>query len=42
LELGTHHLAAGQHRMRFTVVGKNSASTGFSFGIDAIDLLDNQ
>jgi hypothetical protein len=39
LELGTLDLAAGQHRLRFAVVGKNTASTGFCFGIDAIDIL---
>jgi len=39
LELGTLDLAAGQHRLRFAVVGKNAASTGFCFGIDAIDIL---
>jgi len=38
LELGTHELAAGQHRLRFTAVGKNGASTGYSFGLDAVDL----
>lgn len=40
LELGNHHLNAGQHRIRFTVTGKNPVSTGYLFGIDAIDLLD--
>jgi hypothetical protein len=40
LELGRHQLAAGQHRIRFTVVGKCAASTGYRFGVDAIDLLD--
>jgi len=40
LELGNHVLAAGQHHLRFTVAGKNAASTGHFFGIDAIDLLD--
>jgi hypothetical protein len=39
LELGTHFLAAGEHRIRFTSVGKDGASGGFSFGIDAVDLL---
>jgi hypothetical protein len=33
-------LTAGQHRLRFTVAGKNVASTGYLFGVDAIDLLD--
>jgi hypothetical protein len=40
LELGNHQLTAGQHRLRFTVAGKNVASTGYLFGVDAIDLLD--
>lgn len=39
LEMGTHELAAGRHRLRFTAVGRNPASTGYRFGIDAIDLL---
>ncbi len=39
LELGDYNLGAGQHRIRFVSVGKNPASAGFSFGIDAIDLL---
>jgi hypothetical protein len=40
LELGKHALGAGQHRLRFTAAGKNLASTGYAFGVDAIDLLD--
>jgi hypothetical protein len=39
LELGQHNLAAGKHRLRCTVVGKNPASSNFFFGLDAIDLL---
>ncbi|HEV3299287.1 MAG TPA: C1 family peptidase [Planctomycetaceae bacterium] len=39
LELGTHELAAGPHALRVTSVGKNPASKGFSFGIDALDLV---
>jgi hypothetical protein len=39
LELGTHHLTAGRHRLRFVVAGKNPASDGYFFGLDAIDLL---
>ena len=39
LELGTHELAAGEHRLRVASVGKDSASGGFSFGLDALDLL---
>jgi hypothetical protein len=40
LELGTHELAEGPHRIRFTSAGKNDASAGFAFGLDAVDLLD--
>ncbi len=39
LELGNFTFPAGQHRIRFQSVGKNPASGGFSFGIDAVDLL---
>ncbi len=39
LELGSYDFAAGRHRLRFVSVGKNPASGGFAFGIDAIDLL---
>jgi len=39
LELGTWNLAARPHRLRFTAVGKSAASGGFSFGLDAIDLI---
>jgi hypothetical protein len=39
LELGTHALAAGEHRLRFTSTGKSAASTGHSFGLDAVELL---
>ncbi len=39
LELGTHELTAGSHLLRFTIVGKNRASAGYFFGVDAIDLL---
>ncbi len=39
LELGTHNLLAGSHRIRLKSVRKNSASTNFFFGIDTIDLL---
>jgi hypothetical protein len=38
--LGKHELAAGQHRLRFSVTGKNAVSTAYSFGLNAIDLLD--
>ena len=39
LELGTVDLTAGRHRLRFASVGKNAASAGFFFGLDAVDLL---
>jgi hypothetical protein len=39
LELGSHDLTSGQHRLRFMSIGKNAGSTGFCFGLDAIDLL---
>jgi hypothetical protein len=39
LELGTHELGAGSHTLRITSVGKNPASKGFSFGLDALDLI---
>jgi serine/threonine protein kinase len=39
LELGTFELSEGQHRLRFTAVDKSSASKGFAFGLDAVDLL---
>ncbi len=39
LELGTHELTAGRHTLGLRVVGKNAASTGFYFGLDAVDLL---
>jgi hypothetical protein len=40
LELGTFDFSAGKHRLRFISVGKNPASQGFAFGLDAIDLLE--
>jgi hypothetical protein len=39
LELGTHELAPGRHRLRITAVGKEAASKGFFFGLDALDLI---
>ena len=39
LELGTFDLTAGRHRLRFACVGKNAASAGYFFGLDAVDLL---
>lgn len=42
LELGTHALAAGQHRLRFTAVGRNPASAGTAFGLDALELVASE
>jgi hypothetical protein len=42
LELGTLDFTAGQHRLRFTVIGKSTVSTGSFFGLDAIDLMSPQ
>jgi len=42
LELGIYDITAGKHRLRFVVAGKNPASQGFAFGLDAIDLLEPQ
>ncbi len=39
LEMGSFTFAAGQHRIRFVNSGKNPASAGYSFGVDAVDLL---
>ena len=39
LELGTFELPAGQHKLHVASVGKGAGSKGFSFGLDAIDLL---
>ena len=39
LELGTHELAVGPHALRITSVGRDSTSKGFSFGVDALDLI---
>jgi len=39
LELGNFELTAGRHRLRIVAEGKNPASDGYFFGIDAIDLL---
>lgn len=38
LELGTLDLAAGEHRLLFTAIDKNSSSNGYAFGLDAVDL----
>ena len=39
LELGPHVFTAGRHHVRFANTGKNAASAGYFFGIDALDLL---
>ena len=39
LELGTHDLSQGDHTLRVHVDGKDGVSAGFSFGLDALDLL---
>jgi len=38
LELGVQTLTAGQHRLRFTAVGKSAVSAGHSFGLDAVEV----
>ncbi|MGO9114212.1 MAG: C1 family peptidase [Thermoguttaceae bacterium] len=39
LELGAFTFDSGQHRIRVVSVGKNPASAGYAFGVDAMDLL---
>ena len=39
LELGTREMSGGKHQLRIEVRGKADASSGTSFGIDALDLL---
>lgn len=39
IELGTVRLKAGDHELRFGVIGKNPASIGFNFGLDGIELV---
>jgi len=39
LELGTHELAPGRHRLRVTAISKDVAAKGFFFGLDAVDLI---
>jgi len=39
LELGTHEISEGEHRIRFTSVAKDRVSGNHNFGLDAIDLL---
>jgi len=42
LELGTHDLSAGRHRLRFTSANKDAESKGHAFGLDAVDLLPSK
>jgi len=39
LEMGVLELNPGIHTLRCTAIGKNAASEGYFFGVDAIDLL---
>jgi hypothetical protein len=39
LELGTHEMVAGRHRLRVTAIAKDGAANGFFFGLDALDLI---
>jgi Papain family cysteine protease len=39
LELGTHELAPGRHRLRVTAISKDAAAKGLFFGLDALDLI---
>jgi len=39
IPLATVNLAAGSHRLRFDVIGKNAASTDFKLGLDCLDLV---
>jgi hypothetical protein len=39
LLLATRKMDAGKHRLTVTVIGKNPHSSGFAFGIDAIEFL---
>lgn len=38
ITLGSVELEKGDHRLRFDVVGKNDASSGYRFGIDCVEL----
>jgi hypothetical protein len=39
IEVGSGiELTKGQHRVRFTVIGTNSASLGHGFGVDCLEL----
>lgn len=39
LSLGTNDLSAGKHELRFETKAKNSASKGYYFGLDCIELI---
>ncbi len=39
IPLGTMNLTEGVHHLRFDVVGKNSASSAYKFGLDCIELV---
>jgi len=39
LELGTHDLQTGKHRVRITAVAKSAAATHCFFGLDVLDLI---
>ena len=39
LELGTHELQTGEHRIRVTAVAKSTAAQNYYFGLDALDLM---
>jgi hypothetical protein len=39
LELGTHDLPSGRHRLRFMAANKSAVSTNYSFGLDTVDLI---
>ncbi|MCX8052976.1 MAG: DUF2961 domain-containing protein [Armatimonadetes bacterium] len=39
LNLGTHNLSEGQHEIKFEAKSKNSASSGYYFGLDFIELI---
>ena len=38
ISLGRADMKEGDHRLRFDVVGKNDASTGFRFGLDCVEI----
>jgi hypothetical protein len=42
IELGTYALEKGSHRLRVASTGKNGASTGFSFGLDALERIEER